>query len=145
MSEWGSYFLNIAEAVAQKSKDPSTKVGAVIVRPDKTIASVGYNGFPRGFNDDPKLYSDREYKYAHTIHAEMNAILFAREPLDGYVLYTYPFMPCSNCALHVAQAGITTVVAPKADPEREERWKESFDKTRKIFRELGVGLVEKSI
>lgn len=143
MSNWGNYFLDIAKIVASKSKDPSTKVGAVIVRPDNTICSTGYNGFPRGMNDSPKLYDDREYKYANTIHGEINAILFAGEPLYGYTLYTYPFMPCRSCALIVAQSGIKKVIAPKCPPDKSERWEASFERTRAIFKELNVEVVEK--
>ena len=49
--KWDRRFLALAEHVADWSKDPSTKTGAVIVRPDRTIASMGYNGFPRGMAD----------------------------------------------------------------------------------------------
>jgi dCMP deaminase len=81
---WDAYFIGIAREVSTASKDPSTKVGAVIVRPDWTVAAMGYNGFPRGIADTPERLNDRETKYALVTHAEVNAILTAREPLHGY-------------------------------------------------------------
>ncbi|WLB77042.1 deoxycytidylate deaminase [Bradyrhizobium elkanii] len=81
---WDRYFLKVAQAVSTASKDPSTKVGAVIVRPDRTMASFGYNGFPRGIADTDERLNNREVKYDLVVHGEINAILTAREPLHGY-------------------------------------------------------------
>jgi len=75
MSKWDSRFMDLARLVASWSKDPSTQVGAVIVDQDKRIVSTGFNGFPRCVNDSPV---DREVKLLRTIHAEENALLFAR-------------------------------------------------------------------
>src|SRR5262245_42608666 len=111
MSDWHARFLSLAAHIAQWSKDPSTKCGAVIVRPNRTIVSVGYNGFPRGVEDTPYLLNDREEKYKRVVHAEMNAILFAGV-VKGYTLYTWPFLPCCHCATCVIQTGITSVIAP---------------------------------
>ena len=69
MADWHQRFLALAAHVGSWSKDPSTKVGAVIVRNDRTIVSVGYNGFPRHCDDDPELYADRTKKYPRTVHA----------------------------------------------------------------------------
>ena len=80
-NKWDGRFVELASHIAKWSKDPSTKCGAVIVRSDKTIASVGYNGFPRGLDDSGKLYDNRSVKYDRVIHAEMNAILNASESL----------------------------------------------------------------
>jgi dCMP deaminase len=119
--KWDKRFLKLAEHVATWSKDPSTKVGAVIIRPDNTVASVGYNGFPRHIWDDETDYQDRETKLLKIIHAEVNAILNAKEPLKGYTLYTYPLpFVCVDCAKHIIQAGITTVVVPQV--EIPKRW-----------------------
>lgn len=137
MNHWDYRFLDMAKFVSAWSRDPSTKVGAVIVRPDKTIASVGYNGFPRGVRDQAERLADRPTKYAMTVHAEINAILHAREPLENHTLYVWPFMPCSNCAAAIVQAGIWRVVTPPAD---EERWAESFQHACTIFDEAGVCL-----
>lgn len=140
--KWDRFFLGLAQYVSTISKDPSTKTGAVIVRPDRTIASLGYNGFPRGCDDSVALYANRETKYARVIHCEMNAILAAREPLHGYTLYTVPFISCDRCAAHVIQAGIIRCVAPKADAEKLTRWADAFERTRQIFNEAGVDLIE---
>lgn len=140
--KWDRRFLEMAKLVASWSKDPSTQTGAVIVRPDRTIASVGYNGFPRGCNDSSLLYADREKKYSRIVHCEMNAILSAREPLHGYTLYTTPFCSCDRCAVHVIQAGITRCVAPVLPLHLHERWLESVKVTKEIFSEANVKLVE---
>lgn len=142
--KWDRRFLKLATEIATWSKDPSTQTGAVIVRPDKTIASVGYNGFPRGMNDGYQLYENREYKYAHIIHCEMNAVLSARERMDGYTLYTYPFASCDRCAVHMVQCGIKRYVAPPLPEHLKERWGAALEKTYKIFQEAGcqVDLIE---
>lgn len=133
---WHTYFYCLCFTNATMSRDPSTKVGAVIVRPDKTVASMGFNGFPRGCDDNPSLYANREVKYSRVVHAEMNAILHARESLHGCTLYVWPMPPCERCAAHVIQSGIKHVVAP---PIKEtDRWFESCTNARKMFDEAGV-------
>lgn len=138
MDKWDSRFLDLARTVASWSKDPSTQTGAVVVRPDRTVAALGYNGFPRGCDDSDTLYADRETKYARIVHCEMNAILSAREPLHGYTLYTVPFLTCERCAAHVIQAGIRRVVAPACPEHLRDRWEASFVATRKLYGEAGV-------
>src|SRR5271156_3347902 len=110
--EWDVFYLNMARYIATKSKDPSTQTGAVIIRPDGSPASFGFNGFPRGMNDAPELYADREKKYSRTVHCEMNAMIFARQDLKGGTLYTWPFASCDRCAVHMIQAGISRFVYP---------------------------------
>lgn len=135
---WDQWFLGLAEEVSLRSRDPSTKCGAVIVRPDMTMAAFGYNGFPRGIEDKPELYENREEKYKRVIHCEMNAILSAREPLHGYTLYVWPFLTCEYCAKHVIQAGIKRVVAPPATDDQLTRWGESFKLALSFYEEAGV-------
>jgi dCMP deaminase len=137
---WDHYFLDIAKVVASKSKDPSTKTGAVIVSPKNTVVSIGYNGFPRNMRDDAELYANREKKYARVIHCEMNAMIFAREPLDGYTLYTWPFASCDRCCVHMIQAGITRMVAPRLPDHLVERWAASLELTKSYCDEAGVTL-----
>lgn len=136
-SKWDNRFLDLAYFISKWSKDPSTKVGAVIVDNDRRIVSTGYNGFPIGVGDAAELYANRDYKYEHVVHGEMNAILFARRDLNYHTLYTVPFMPCSRCAAMIIQSGIMRVVAPYSN---NPRWKESFDRTIKLFTEGGVQL-----
>lgn len=110
--------MTLAKCVSSMSKDPSTKVGAVIIRPDFTVASTGYNGYPRGCVDDD--YTNRERKYQRIIHAEMNAILTAREPLNGYTIFSWPLPPCDRCIPHIIQSGIGRLVLPSI--HAEHRW-----------------------
>lgn len=130
-TKWDRRFLRLSETVAEWSKDPSTKVGAVVVRPDRTIASLGYNGFPRGVAD---TYEGRDHKLLRTVHAELNAILSAREPLTGCTIYS-SLCPCSNCAAAIIQSGITRVVSYTT--ERED-WRVSFEASADMFLQAGA-------
>ena len=138
---WDKKFLESAKLNASWSKDPSTGVGAVIVRPNNKIASQGFNGFPSKISDNPEWLNDRDIKYKVTIHAELNAILSANEDLDGYTLYVYPFAPCSDCALSIIQKGITRVVTLKSPEDKLVRWKESFEFAQMLFDMAGVEIV----
>lgn len=130
--------MNRAKEISSWSKDPSTKVGAVIVRPNNTQASEGYNGFPQKLVDKRELYLNRETKYSRIIHAELNAILFAKEALDGYTLYTYPLPPCDRCAVIIIQSGITRVVAQRPLMEMQLRWGKQARLSEDYFKEAGV-------
>lgn len=143
MNRWDRHFLEMAFLVGSMSKDPSTKTGAVIVRPDRSVCSTGFNGFPRGMRDDAEVYNNREMKYDRIVHCEMNALLHSRDPHhDGYTLYTTPFISCSRCAVHMIQAGIRRFVAPRPTSEQLERWGEAFERTRSYFAEVDAELVE---
>ena len=135
---WHDRFFEMARMVGSWSKDPSTQVGAVIVRPDRTIASVGYNGFPRGVSDDPTTLDNRPAKYLRTVHAEANAILSAREPLHGCTLYVTPLHPCANCAGLIIQAGIVSVRYELRLGDRAAAWFDHFDAMREMFLEAHV-------
>lgn len=135
--KWDKYFLGLAKYVSEPSKDPSTKVGAVIVDRDRRIVSTGYNGFPRGVVDSQERLNDRETKYKLVVHAERNAIIFARQDLRRCIIYTYPLMPCAPCAGMIIQAGIMEVVAPLND---NPRWQADFELSRRMFEEAGVTL-----
>lgn len=141
VQKWDRRMLDVAKLHSEWSKDPSTKTGAVIVRPDRTECSHGYNGFPRNISDDPKIYENREEKYRRIVHCEMNALLTAPEPVKGYTLYTWPFMSCERCCVHVIQAGISRCVAPAIPPHLQERWKDSLNLSTGLFNEAGVEVV----
>ena len=130
---WHKRFFDLADLVGSWSKDPSTKVGAVIVRPDRTIASVGYNGFPRGVED---VYTTREAKLLRTVHAEANAILAAQESLRGYTLYVTPLHPCANCAAFIIQSGIKEVHYRIGI--RGSAWLEHYDAMKEMFEQAKV-------
>lgn len=144
--KWDRRFIAVAELVSSWSKDPSTKCGAVIVRPDRTIASVGYNGFPRGCNDDPTLYANRDLKLSRVLHAEVNAVLHANEPLTGFTMYTHPAgvsPTCDRCATVVIEAGIERVVH-EFDDSREfsSRWAEAGKRALQMYAESHVEVVD---
>lgn len=141
-SHWDIRFLELAKLVSTWSKDPSTQVGAVIVRQNKTIASVGFNGFPMNMDDAAELYADRDYKLSRIIHAEMNALIFRTESIAGCTLYTYPFMTCDRCFAHMSQSGIVRIVAPIATQAQLERWGSAFEKVRQDARDAKVELIE---
>lgn len=134
--KWDYRFLDLAEFISSWSKDPSTKVGAVITDTNNRIISVGYNGFPQDITDDDRL-GNRDTKYKIIVHGEMNAILFANRPLKDCILYTYPFMPCPRCAGMIIQTGIKRVVSYNSMPER---WQEEFELSKLLFKEATVEL-----
>jgi dCMP deaminase len=105
---WDEYFINITREVAKRSKDPSTQVGCVIVDQQNRPISFGYNGFIAGANES-YLTRERPQKYYAVIHAEMNAILFAKRDLEGAKLYA-TYACCENCLKFIIQAGIKTVI-----------------------------------
>jgi dCMP deaminase len=142
MDKWDNRFLELAKLVASWSKDPSTQTGAVIVRPDRTVISLGFNGFPKGMIDDPEQYANREQKYSKIVHCEMNALIHAREFIEGCTLYTWPFASCDRCVVHMIQAGINRFVFPKLPKELEERWKTSVEKTKQYINEAGKYYIE---
>ena len=107
--QWDEYFMKIAEAVAVKSKDPSSHLGCVIVDQNKRVVSVGYNGLIQGADESKMTLSERPMKYHFVIHSEMNALLYARRDLAGCTLYNQ-IATCDNCLKHCLQAGIKRFV-----------------------------------
>lgn len=102
---WEEYGMSIAEVVAKKSKDPWRKVGAVILREDHSIASVGYNGFPQGAEED---WSSREERSKFVIHAEQNALRYTK-PGEGKILISTT-LPCRDCLKAIAAYKIKRVL-----------------------------------
>ena len=125
---------------SEKSKDPSTKIGALLVRGDN-IVSLGYNGFPRGIRDSIDRLSNRDEKYFYIVHAEHNAILNAARngiSTKGATLYTSG-MPCNECAKAIIQAGIETVYLHNQYPSLSHgKWSKSVSKAQEMFSEAGV-------
>lgn len=105
--DWSTYFMNLAEAVSTKSRDPSTKVGAIIVNKDKKIISTGYNGMLPGFPDTPENWT-RPRKYDLVIHAELNALLYAKQDLTGCAVYC-TLQPCKDCTKALIASGIKDI------------------------------------
>lgn len=140
--KWDERFTRLAEHIAQWSKDPSTKVGAVIVDPKRRVVGMGYNGFPRGVADTFIRYHDREQKYEMIVHAEINAILNAVQSVAGCTLYTWPLKTCARCAAAVIQAGITDVVVPSTGQTMHDKWVESWNVAQRMYQEAGISLRE---
>lgn len=132
--KWDLRFLELAKFISQWSLDPSTQVGAVITDKENRVVSVGYNGFPKGINDDDRL-NDREMKYKIIVHGEINAIMFANKNLDSCTLYTYPFEPCPRCAGIIIQSSIKRIVSPI---NTIDRWENDFKLSRQLFSEADI-------
>ncbi len=107
-AKWDQRFLRLAAEIATWSKDPSTRVGAVITR-DNRIISTGFNGFPRHIDDVEIYLQNREEKYRRIVHAECNCILNAKCDLEGTSLYV-THSPCNQCALLCIQSGIVEMI-----------------------------------
>lgn len=145
---WDSYFLDIAEVVRQKSKDNSSKIGAVIVGLDNQVVSTGFNGFPRGIEEDDPARWERPIKYQYVAHAERNAIYCAARTgvaLRGCTLYLVgmgpPTYPCVECAKAIIQSGITRVVGKGYKPVPES-WVEDLKFAGALLLEAGIEYVE---
>ena len=109
--DWDEYFLNIAEAVAKRSKDPSTQVGTVIVDEKYRPVSFGYNGLIQGADESKLTLSERPMKYYFSMHSEINAIIFSHRDLAGCICYSV-YAPCVDCLRFLLQAGVTKTAFP---------------------------------
>ncbi len=140
---WDARFLEHAVFVSSYSKDPSTRVGAVITDGEFNIRSIGYNGFPRGIDDSSERLHNRELKYMLVTHAEANAIATCARTgvqVEGCTLYCTLF-PCTTCCGILIQSGIKRVVTTKPSDELYARWGEQFKITEMMLNEAGVELV----
>lgn len=110
---WDECFMKMAHLIAERSKDPSTQAGAVIVTKNNVVVGMGYNGFPRGI-ENTELPWEREgdfenTKYAYVCHAEENAVYNANNSTKDCIMYCVLF-PCNECAKTIIQNGIKEVV-----------------------------------
>jgi dCMP deaminase len=138
LDKWDQRFYDLAAYISDWSKDPSTKVGAVVVDPNtKRIVSTGFNGFPFGVEDTAARLENREVKYEMVVHAETNALIFAGPHAQGCTLYVTPLPPCARCAVVIIQAGITRVVSPKPDMSKEP-WATQSRISEQMFNEAGI-------
>lgn len=137
--KWDARFLSLAALVGSWSKDPSTKVGAVIVDHTRRVVSVGFNGFAAGVADTEERYA-RETKLRMILHAEENAITFARQDLTGCTIYTTPLLPCAHCAARIIQSGIARVVSPHMSESSPayQRWRADFQLAQQQYKEAMV-------
>lgn len=102
---WEEYALALARVASLKSKDPYIKVGCCLLRHDNTIASLGYNGFPSGVEED---WSDRDERRKYVNHAEANALRFIK-PGECY-LAAVTLLPCNDCLKALASYGIKKII-----------------------------------
>lgn len=150
MSEkWDRHFLGMALYHSRLSKDPSTRVGSVIVGPDREILSAGFNGFPRGIADTQERLHNRDMKLKLVVHAEMNALLAAARTgmrLKGCTLYLaatddtgliWGGCPCTRCTVEIIQVGISEIVSypVKTVPSR---WHDDIALANSLVIEAGI-------
>lgn len=136
-------FMMIAKVIAQRSKDPSTQTGAVVVDKNNNLAGMGYNDLPRGVKDNlfpwGKDYGENKQnihntKYPYIVHAEINAILNAGRPIEEGTMYCLLF-PCSECAKIIIQSGIKKLIY---EDDRYELNRNNFSISKKLFDVAGI-------
>lgn len=140
---WDEYFMGVALLSAKRSKDPSTQVGACIVNRQSKIVGVGYNGLPKGCDDNEFPWAREgdflDTKYPYVCHAELNAILNSiSRDLSGCRIYVDLF-PCNECAKAIVQSGIREVVYLEdkyADTDLVKASKKLFDSAGIIYRQF---------
>jgi len=140
---WGDRYIHLAKEISSWSKDPSTKVGAVVIGNNGEVLSQGYNGFPRGIKDTPSRLKDREKKYNLVVHAEMNAIYNAGlngVSLKGSTLYVYGLPVCNECAKGIIQVGIDKVIATRP-ADYNKKWDDSIKDAKALFKEAEVDYI----
>ena len=140
-TQWDERFMALAEHVGSWSKDRGRQVGCAIVAPDNTVVAIGYNGFPRGLDDDNEERHSRPAKYLWTEHAERNAIYAAARkgtPIVGCRMYL-PWFPCADCARGIVQVGLVEVIGRQ--PELSDpRWGPDFKVSLELLEEAGVSI-----
>lgn len=134
---WDRYALELARVASIRSEDPYVQVGSVVLRPDHSVAGLGYNGAPPGIDID---WSDREARRPAVIHAEANALRWAwpSEVAGGLLASTH--MPCQTCLPVIASYGIKRVIfsnlLSKSGTEIDQRY--DFDVAGQVARQLGL-------
>lgn len=142
-SKWDARFMRIAREVSTWSKDPSSKIGAVIVNDERRILATGYNGFPRGIADTVERLNNRDLKYPRIVHGEMNALmnsLYSGVSVKDATIYVWGLPVCSECTKSVIQSGIRRVVItyPSLAPEKwYTQWQEL---SKPMYNEAGVSI-----
>lgn len=131
--KWDARYMGLAFIIGEWSKDPSTKVGAVLADKFKRYIGSGYNGFPKYLQDREELYNDRPEKYARVIHAEKNAILYSQRHRMADATAYVTVCPCASCASFLAASGIHRVVTMSYSAAEMERWRRSFEISSDLF------------
>lgn len=138
--QWLEYFMTIAETVSTMSKDPSRKIGAVIVDKNKRIISTGFNGFAKGIADSEERLQDKEMKRMLMLHAEENAILHAKQDLTDCSIFVYGYPPCVHCMSLIIQSGIKLVYYKNSSDLNvvSQFWKDNLELSLKLAKEANV-------
>lgn len=140
LEPWDERGFQLARLAAGWSKDPTTKVGCAILRPNKTVAGLGYNGFPQGTLDNPSLLLDKEVKRLRTVHAEQNAIDFSYGDISGCTYYvTHPV--CSHCAGRMIQRGAAMIICDDGPSGLSEDWQASIYQAVQLCEEARIPLL----
>ncbi len=148
-TRWDKHFLGLALYHSKLSKDPSTRVGSVIVGPDRELLSAGFNGFPRGIADTPERLNDRDTKLKLVVHAEMNALLAAARTgmrLKGCTLYLcatddsgliWGGPPCTRCTVEIIQVGLSEIVS-RPVKVGFSKWHDDLKMAHALIEESGI-------
>lgn len=139
-TKWRERYIELAAHISEWSKDPSRKIGAVVVGSKGEILSQGFNGFPRGIEDTQDRLNTREEKYKYVVHAEMNAIYNAclnGVSLENAEMYVHGLPVCAECAKGIIQTGVKRVVM-HVNEEIPEQWIASWNLTKQMLEEAGV-------
>jgi len=139
IEKWDKRFSKLAKFTAEWSKDPSSKVGAVIVNKHNGVVGLGYNGFPRGVEDSIERLENKPKKNDIVIHAEQNALLNAGDRAKGATIYVWGKPICSSCAGLIIQSGIKRVVALNPSIEnKDSQWYRKGQLSLEMFKEAGI-------
>ena len=149
LDKWEQRFVDLATHIAGWSKDPNTKIGAVVVcDEDRLLLSTGYNGMARGVNDDIPIRSSRlnGEKYFWYAHAERNAVYNAARygvQLAGASIYLSRGMPCTDCAIAIIQSGIEKIICKAGDPTgaANAKWSEEAERSVVMLAEADVEVI----
>lgn len=131
---WNERYFALAKHISTWSKDPRKQVGAVVTE-DNYVRGIGFNGFPRGIEDNAERLLDKDIKLKLMVHAEVNALRAARG--EGDTIIIYPCLPCIACLLQIIQAGIIKIVAGPSKPSTA--WDPNFVKA--IINEARLQLI----
>lgn len=144
-TKWNIRFMRLAKEISTWSKDPSTRIGAVIVNDDRRILATGYNGFPRGIADTEDRLNDREQKYPRVVHGELNALLgalYSGVSVKDASIYVYGLPMCADCTKSVIQSGIKRVIIGDMSLMSNETWKEQWNTiSSDMLNEAGVEII----
>lgn len=139
-TNWDKRFMDLALHVAQWSKYPGRKVGAVIVDDRRTVVSIGYNGLVRGSNDEDTSKYEKTVKYFWSEHAERNAIYNAARQLIGTTTIYSTLFPCADCARAIIQCGIRKIISPEPNWD-DEGFAASFKVSYSMMKECGIEVI----